>query len=386
MDHYVYALDAVTGALVWRHETGSDVDSSPAVSGGVVYVGSGDGYVYAINATNGALLWRCPIGFNVTSSPAVSRGVVYVGSAGPYANYNYYVYALNATNGAIVWRYQTGDIIESSPAVVGGVVYVGSDDDNVYALNATTGAYLWSYRTGDYVGSSPAVSGGIVHVGSDDYNVYALNATTGALVWSYRTSFYVESSPAVARGIVYVGSDDGRVYAFGLAIGLVRDVAVTNVSPYKTIIGQGYSDSVNVTAANLDAYTETFNVTLYANTTAIATQTTTIASERSIAIVFAWNTTDFAKGNYTMWAYAAPVSGETNTANNTVKADVQVEVTIPGDVDGNHVVNIQDIVKIASIYGLKRGNPLFNPNCDLNNEGRITILDLVTCTALYGQK
>jgi eukaryotic-like serine/threonine-protein kinase len=35
----VYALNAATGAKLWRHPTGDFVDSSPAVANGVVYVG-----------------------------------------------------------------------------------------------------------------------------------------------------------------------------------------------------------------------------------------------------------------------------------------------------------------------------------------------------------
>ena len=44
------ALNASTGALLWRYATGGDVQSSPAVANGVVYVGSSDGNVYALNA------------------------------------------------------------------------------------------------------------------------------------------------------------------------------------------------------------------------------------------------------------------------------------------------------------------------------------------------
>jgi len=41
-------LAAATGEERWRFETGGDVYASPAVVGGVVYIGSKDGYVYAI--------------------------------------------------------------------------------------------------------------------------------------------------------------------------------------------------------------------------------------------------------------------------------------------------------------------------------------------------
>lgn len=56
------------------------MQSSPAVAGGVVYVGSNDGYVYALNAGTGRRLWRYRTGLGVYSSPAVSDGAVYVGS------------------------------------------------------------------------------------------------------------------------------------------------------------------------------------------------------------------------------------------------------------------------------------------------------------------
>jgi hypothetical protein len=43
----------------------------------------------------------------------------------------------------------------------------------------------------------------------------------------------------------------------------IYDIAVTDVVPSKTVVGQGYSMSINVTAANQGKYTETFNVTAY---------------------------------------------------------------------------------------------------------------------------
>ena len=39
-----------SGALSWTYTTGGAVDSSPAVVGGVVYIGSSDDKVYALNA------------------------------------------------------------------------------------------------------------------------------------------------------------------------------------------------------------------------------------------------------------------------------------------------------------------------------------------------
>ncbi|MGD0495334.1 MAG: PQQ-binding-like beta-propeller repeat protein [Candidatus Bathyarchaeia archaeon] len=331
-DYKIYCLDAMTGAQVWNYTTGGLVFSSPVVVGGVVYVGSVDGKVYALNASTGAFIWSCTTGDLVTSSPAVAGGVVYVGST------DHMVYALNATTGAFIWSYTTGNSVNSSPAVAGGVVYVGSYDHMVYALNATTGAQVWSCGTGWAVSSSPAVAGGVVYVGSYDNDVYALNATTGAFVWGYATGNEVFSSPAVAGGVVYVGSLDGKVYAFG-----VHDVAVTNVASSKTVVYQGYSVTINVTVANQGSYTETFNVTTYANATIIGSENVTLPAGSSTTVTFTWDTTGFAYGNYTLSAYAWPVLGEISIADNNFIGGT-VKVTILGDINGDGTVDIYDAI------------------------------------------
>ena len=104
-----------------------------------MYVGSDDNNVYALNASTGALLWKYTTGAAVYSSPAVANGVVYVGSED--AN----IYALNAATGAEMWSFATGGAVESSPAVANGVVYVGSGD-NVYAFSEKGGLASRSVR------------------------------------------------------------------------------------------------------------------------------------------------------------------------------------------------------------------------------------------------
>jgi outer membrane protein assembly factor BamB len=71
-----------TNNTLWTYTTGGNVESSPAVVGGFVYVGSDDDNVYCLNATNGAFVWNYTTGGNVDSPPAVAGGLVYVGKKG----------------------------------------------------------------------------------------------------------------------------------------------------------------------------------------------------------------------------------------------------------------------------------------------------------------
>jgi outer membrane protein assembly factor BamB len=185
----VYASSAPTlQALAWKFRTGGRVLSSPAVSGGMVYVGSSDMRLYAVDRATGAERWHFATQGAIASSPAVQDGRVF------FSSVDGFVYALDAATGEERWRFATRgerrftapgihgaiprtermpdpfDVFLSSPTVVGGIVYVGSGDQHVYALDAATGAVRWSFATGDVVHASPAVSGGVVFIGSWDRN------------------------------------------------------------------------------------------------------------------------------------------------------------------------------------------------------------------------
>jgi len=167
---------------------------------------------------------------------------------------------------------------------------------------------------------------------------------------------------------------------------LAHDVAITNVTPSKTVVGHGHSLNINVTAANQGGYTETFNVTVYANITSIASPTVTLSSGNSTTITFTWNTTGFAYGNYTISAVADTVPGETDTADNTL-TNGDVMVTIPGDVNGDRIVDIFDIGGISAHWypGPPIGPLDYHPNADINDDDAVDIFDIDITSAHWGQ-
>ena len=122
-------------ALKWSFKTGGPIAASPTVVGGTVYVGSWDGYEYALNATTGALVWKTFLGqttapcypqlAGVSSAADVENGVVYVG--GGDSNW----YALDAATGAILWSVFVGDNTKgwynwASPLIYNGYAYIGT--------------------------------------------------------------------------------------------------------------------------------------------------------------------------------------------------------------------------------------------------------------------
>jgi hypothetical protein len=197
-----------------------------------------------------------------------------------------------------------------------------------------------------------------------------------------------------AGGVVYVGSTDGNAYAVGQGF---HDVAVSNVVPSKTVVGQGLSMSINVSLANHGSYTENLTVATYANITSIASQSITLPSGSSATMTFLWNTTGFAEGKYILSAYAWPVLGETNTANNGYVVSSPVYVSIAGDVTGRSRVpdgrvDMFDLGLLAASFGSRPGSPRWNPNCDLTGltfgvpDGKVDMLDIGLAVSQFGKQ
>jgi polyvinyl alcohol dehydrogenase (cytochrome) len=172
-----YALDEATGAVRWHrflgYQTASDcgalgvvstatVAPAPGTGALTVYVAGADGYLYALNAMTGAIVWRSVIAIPSTtvhdyfdwSSPAVQNGRIYVGVSSncdaPLIKGGLKEY--DQGTGALLARYLTwpghaiGPSIWSSAAVdpSGKSVFVttgngpGGDQLSVVRLNAVT--------------------------------------------------------------------------------------------------------------------------------------------------------------------------------------------------------------------------------------------------------
>jgi parallel beta-helix repeat protein len=161
-----------------------------------------------------------------------------------------------------------------------------------------------------------------------------------------------------------------------------HDVAIINVSPLKTVVGLGYSVNVSVTAINQGQHPEVCNVTWYANTTILASQNVTLSAGDSATVKLTWGTTGSALGNYTIYAYAWPVPGENNTANNNCTCNVAVHVGVPGDVSSStpgvydKVDNMFDVAYMISLFNTRPSSPNWNPNADVNNDGVCNMMDI----------
>jgi hypothetical protein len=176
---------------------------------------------------------------------------------------------------------------------------------------------------------------------------------------------------------------DGTVYA-GTIPG---DVAVTSVTTEKNVAGQGYPTGINVTVTNNGVVSETFNVTLRANATAVETQTVAnLSNGSSTTLTLVWDTTGFSYGNYTITVYAQPVPGETHTEDNTLASPWPVMVGIPGDMMPTFgLIDMKDVAYVARRFGAHPADPLWDPNADITGDAKVDMRDIAIVARNFGQ-
>jgi eukaryotic-like serine/threonine-protein kinase len=186
-DGAVYALNAASGALLWRFQTlqtGADQDvgagptiSVPGINGfadGVAYIDGKDGIEYALNLLTGAKIWSFTLGPGSSMALAVSEAalsgntltVCYAGS----------VFSLNATTGTLIWEATLGGAIEASPAITGGAgdqaLFTGDLNGNEYGLSLSDGTQVFSVTTKGKIQDSAAVANAMLYFAAGG-NLYA---------------------------------------------------------------------------------------------------------------------------------------------------------------------------------------------------------------------
>ena len=154
------------------------------------------------------------------------------------------------------------------------------------------------------------------------------------------------------------------------SVGSGHDVAVTDVKPSKTVIGQGFCAFINVTVLNFGEYSETFNTTTAANDIVIHADSVSLASGFSAMLSFLWNVSSFPVGVYVVESFAEPVGGETITSNNAYVFG-QISVAKRGDINSNVPdspdgrVDMKDVAAVARPFGMHYGDDLWNGNADI---------------------
>jgi len=168
-----------------------------------------------------------------------------------------------------------------------------------------------------------------------------------------------------------------HVVHHGFFANILRDLAVINVAVYANWVYKGNPLNINVTVKNQGEIAESsITVETYYEDTLI--DTTTIANlnpSEEITLTFTWDTTSVTPcQNYTISAEVATVPYEIDVLNNKY-VDGEVKVRYYCDVNGDNVVDGQDLQLIKNSIPSYPGHPRWNPYADINGDGLIDGMD-----------
>jgi polyvinyl alcohol dehydrogenase (cytochrome) len=211
---------SLTQAWTFRAQTG-DFTGTPVVAGGVLVAGNYGGFVYALNAVTGKVLWSKNLGQPIDGSAAIDLGAPGGGAVFvPLAQLGSpRLVALSLVDGATRWdtvlTRQSGAYVYGSPVFWRGNVYIGHSANNtdtatarggVIALDEATGQVRWHTftvppgRDGAGVWSTPAIDTltGRLYVGTgNNYHqpttdtedsIMALSAATGRILGHFQAT------------------------------------------------------------------------------------------------------------------------------------------------------------------------------------------------------
>src|SRR5712691_11689762 len=218
-DGRLHFLERGTGRRLHEAKVASALESSPALAGDVLHLGTDDGEVVGIDVRDGKEAYRLKAGALVRSSPVVNDGRVLVGvmdtkDAGALV-------AVDATKGKLLWRRKLGAVF-SSPTLAGARVLVGSDDGALHAIEPERGTVTWSHRLGGRVRATAAVSAEVAVVSDFEGRLAAVRVQDGGRLWLCELGQPVYSSAALSAGLAVVGCHDGSVQGLSLASGEPR--------------------------------------------------------------------------------------------------------------------------------------------------------------------
>lgn len=190
-DGGLYAVDAVTGTKLWRHDARAPIFSSVGLHGrNTLMFGTMDGSVVWLDRRTQKEVLRVKTGGGVVTTPVVVGDRLIVGSR------DYMLYGFNVADGTVAWKFSYWfSWVESTPVVRDDLIYAGASDySRVTVLDPATGRTHWATEVHGMNWGSPLVTDKSVFTGTASQNIpgtainhvggiVALDRATGAVLW-----------------------------------------------------------------------------------------------------------------------------------------------------------------------------------------------------------
>lgn len=294
LDGYVYALEAKTGALRWKFDTGGAITTYPELLGDRVYVGTKNGDSYALTQQDGRVAWK------TRSSEAVScllpvypfdelffiTNNTYVAKVNTFLN-KYFPWRpkiiqmtsagtlslLDGSHQKIIWQKQTGKTSVNCPRKWFSSVYI-KEKTAIRSIDYKSGNSRWTVKTNQSLPGPLLLEWRMWHfsfkkhffslnvplliVGGSNGGVLAFDGKSGAQLWQANCYGQAYHPPIRVSNRYYFACTDGGVYSVAARSGKISMPAPA-VSVKQSSLRVNKADVIEFTITHPDdLYTNPF--------------------------------------------------------------------------------------------------------------------------------
>lgn len=234
--------------IAWKRDFGEGsnrklhLTAPPVAADGRIFVMDAEAHVTALDASTGARIWRVDLAERSRRDKDAFGGGLALSGGKLYVTSGYrFVAAVDPANGKVLWRTKVDAPIHGAPSVSGGRVMAITISDELQAYNAETGAQEWTYQALEepariLKASSPALAGDTIIAPFASGELVALRAVNGNEEWTVtlsrtsRTNALSEIRDIAGRPVIY----NGHVFASSHS-GVFADVDLRSGDPKWTL-------------------------------------------------------------------------------------------------------------------------------------------------------
>lgn len=225
----VTAIDNETGQKRWAVQLGrTDSPAYPVTSNNEIILVIAGITMYALEPLTGEIVWELLLRNQPSTRPTMDRYYVYYGAL----DGSVYAYDLRKirelhekrqlpqfSNSAEHWRYKSAKEVTTPIVSDDSTINFASRDKSLYSLTALDRKLQFQFETDEEVSAPLGVSGRTIFLASEDFSLFAIDRITGTVRWRFVTGLPIRQQPRVIGDDVFVLPTRGGMYSLDRVTG-----------------------------------------------------------------------------------------------------------------------------------------------------------------------
>lgn len=208
-----FCVNPSDGSRRWKFRISDNtslkgIRSTAAVHDSTVVFGADDGAVYALDANSGRLLWRHVVGTALFAPVTIDSSLAFA------AALDGTVAALDLGTGRPVWTFRAGAPVQGHVLAGADLAIVATTAGDIVGLRPADGAVRWHAPVGAPLSAGLIRAGDCLYAVTLKRELIALNASDGVVLWRTEVEGRIKTPAIASGGTLIIVTDDKTIFAF----------------------------------------------------------------------------------------------------------------------------------------------------------------------------